>query len=407
MFLSDGLLIPFREFLAQPRLVLDSRLAFQAVDADKAFQVFDIISFEMGIDLPITDLTRKQTCGESVTFLKQWIENGEPSEATFQNRVLLARKDFRFFTRDRIWTILQGLGGLMRSNGDDRQIYARHVEEVESILKEARMAFAQEHYEFMVGTVIMHFSIRALIIKTLWDRAATVIQTRFRYYITRGRLRRFTKPTITIQRFWRGLAVALRLVRLDRAALTIQNNYRIIRAGRRNEELSNAVSLIQAVWRGAIQRKHISRMSVNAVVIQSIFRAHLVRLYLGSSEGRAVRRAFQEKLVATGKSPEERESLLLSYQGEQENYKRRVLLSKHGRARIIQRKFDQYRKVLQSTSKQQAVQIPQRWSAFEPNCFARRRGLKSSTTKVHFQSGVNQVVQGAGSIIQSLKMSFS
>jgi len=203
----------------------------------------------------------------------------------------------------------------------------------------------QEHSEFVLGIVILHTLVRGLLMRKVSERAAEIIQTKYRYFKSRTMVKRLGKPVQTIQRHWRGLRVRLGLYRKDHAVRIIQSNWRIILRRRRDRVLCENVEFIQAVWRGCIQRKWLNTLHDKCTLIQQQFRGHIVRLFLGK-EGRLVRRAFLEQIGRAAKddpSGVKRRSISIQYIASLEELKRKTLESRKSRARIAQRKIEQFR----------------------------------------------------------------
>jgi len=104
-------------------------------------------------------------------------------------------------------------------------------------------------------------------------------------------------PAKTIQRFWRGLRVSLRIMRWDNAAAKIQQTYRVYRWKLRSKKLLDATWRIQRVWLGAIHRKWLRHCHASATLIQKRVRANLVNLVL-DREGRQKGLQYQAEMNA-------------------------------------------------------------------------------------------------------------
>jgi hypothetical protein len=403
----SSVLIPFREFLDQPRLKLDSNLSFQGVDPQRAYQINDIVSVELGLDLPISDLVRYTDCNSVANSVSTIIHHARVSTgpASRASRPVDFSK-FDSFTFGQIGEILRQLSRCLRKPDTEEELvkYSRHLHEVDAVLDECKKSVQQEHHEYVGCAVLTHLIARGMIMKELWHRAAQIIQTRFRYYCTRTLVKRHLRPALIIQRFWRGLRTALELTRKDQAAALIQRNVKTVFSNQRNKQLRMSVITIQACWRGHVQRKYLKLADQRALLIQKVFRGHLVRLYIGSPEGRAIRQSFSVKLKDTGNIHELRHATLIAYRVSLENQKRAVLSVKQSRARLIQRKVDQYRRTLPTFSSNR--RNTKRQSPFEPMVFARRREMLRGKQGPTATKERSQIVLGAESIIETLKRSF-
>jgi hypothetical protein len=271
----------------------------------------------------------------------------------------------------------------------------RHLTELTAIIDGCN-----EDQQYIACVVFVHIAVRGLLIRELWQRAATVIQTKFRYFRSRTLVNRMRAPAIMIQKHWRGLRVALQLARKDKGAAVIQANFRIICSRRRNQKLLHAVRKIQACWRGAIIRKHLSRLSAPVTRIQKAFRGHLVRLFIGTKEGRVIRSEFARKIKEIGPDPQLEHAAKIAHQEAVDLEKRSRLSAKRNRARIIGRRLEQYRKVIQSKGSANKVS---RISVFEPMCFARRRVALKTVPSPPARS---EIVTAADSLTASLDRSF-
>ena len=397
-------LIPFREYLNQPRLKLDSRLAFQGVDGDVAFKIIDSIGSDLGLELPSLQLAGKPTCAELVRGITKWLGEADSVKPAISEAIAY-QSDFRFVTKQQVYGLWKKIGQLCRT--ENGASFARHVTEIESVMEECRLSLAQEHHEYVACVVVLHIVFRGLVVRELWQRAARIIQTRFRYFQSRTKRMRLLKPAITIQRFWRGLRVALTMARKDRSATTIQRNYRVVQQRCRNSKLQISVLRIQSFWRGYAQRIFLRLANSSSILIQRCFRGHLVRLVLTSPEGKEVRSSFVERLKRVANHDQVyRQVELLAYRTALEQVRRNSLTTKQNRARIMQKKFDQYRRLTSGGSKG----VPRRVSVFEPPTAAKRRELwllGHSPLHTTDRSTVSNIVTEAESIIESLKRTFA
>ena len=394
--LVGEVLVAFREFLDQPRLKLDSKLAFQGVDSTVSARILDIIGFELGLDLPATDLVAVSTCGDLAKKLSHVVSGMVKREGRESSK----RRSHTYITRKFMWGSFRDAASLAQCTDADK--YARHVKGVASLFDEVKTAIAQEHYTFVLAVVLIQIVVRGVCMRTLCERAASVIQTKYKYFKTRTLTRRLQKPAIVIQRFWRGLRSALLLYKKDEAARCIQRSFRAFLCRNRNQQLINSVRLIQAVWRGSIQRMHIRMLHARAVKIQAVLRGHLVRLFLGHPEGRMLRSALNRQIQHT--TPLVAQGKRLEYSVTADEIKKKQLHAKQSRARTLQRKIDQYRKATLAAN----VLTIKRQSVFEPFCFARHR-LKThqSIPSLATKSDSGGIGNAASNLLATLSALFS
>jgi len=122
------------------------------------------------------------------------------------------------------------------------------------------------------------------------------LQKRYRYLKNKGKKANLVGPVITIQRCWRGLSAALRVLRQDDAAFKIQQNYKAWQWNRRSRKLLNSAFLIQRIWKGAIYRRWIKECHGAATLIQQYARGLQVRATLDKT-GRQHMRDFKGEMV--------------------------------------------------------------------------------------------------------------
>merc|ERR1712166_1352843 len=168
---------------------------------------------------------------------------------------------------------------------------SRYVSVTDKLFELADTA-KHDHCSFVLAVVLFHMAMRALCLRVLYHRAAIAIQKRYRYLKLKGAKSLVLGPAKTIQRFWRGLRVALRVTRQDNAAAKIQHSYKVYRWNLRANVLLLATLRIQRVWLGAIHRKWLRNCNFSATYIQKIVRATLVRLVL-NQQSRELARSFQ------------------------------------------------------------------------------------------------------------------
>jgi hypothetical protein len=363
----------------------------------------DIVGFESEVDLPDMELSTQSTCGDIVSSISSWLMQSCEKPLTWdRTRLLSQNTDFHFFTRAQVYGVLKDVGSELRFMPDS-SFFSRHMAEIDSILADAKMSLDQDHYALVVSIVLIHWCIRAILLRKLWERSAQVIQVKYKYYKSCILTRRLSAPVITIQRFWRGLRTALALFHKDRAAAKIQGNYRIVQRRRRNEILKNRVTQLQAFWRGSIQRKWIQAVVHKVTRIQRVFRGHLVRVYFSSEEARIQLRDFRTK--GMNGSEEARQARMIAFREELEDKKRNSLKIMRNRARVIQRKVDQYRKAMVQASKTRKNEVALvRMSVFEPMVFAQRR-MKQTMVQPQ-DTGPSEIVLAADSLINTLNLSF-
>ena len=397
--LTSFLLITYREFLKQPRLRPESMLTFQGVDSVSAAQLLDIVGFDLGFpELPCLEWAKsvgKTCCANIEKSLKEFISLKLPP--------IIDGRKIDFFSSDRVWRSFKLLGKFLRGHNDTEK-FNRHLIEIRSLIGAARAQTDQDHYAYIVAVVLIHIVHRGLIMREMSQRAAISIQVAFKYYKTRTVVKRIKGPVLTIQRYWRGLSAALVIYRKDRAASMIQNNLRIILRLRRNEKLQSSVLFIQSVWRGAIQRKWILHLQRSALKIQKIFRGHVVRLVLGSKEGRSIRRAFRER-VGMFSDAVRMAAVKLEFRKCLEEFKVKTVASKRSRAKIAQKKIDQYRKAMQAlkTSSSTPIGRGSRQSVFEPASFAiRRKQRELYLNSIKFAENEESIVPAAEKINRQL-----
>jgi hypothetical protein len=200
-----------------------------------------------------------------------------------------------YFMRDQP-LLIQSVLSAGKQGGDNslsvRQ--SRYVYVTDKLFELADVA-KYDHCQFVLAVVLFHMALRALCLRILYHRAAISIQKRYRYLKAKGAKAQVLGPAIMIQRFWKGLRVALRITRQDTAAAKIQHSYKVYRWNKRANTLLEATLRIQRVWLGAIDRKWRRTCNAAAVYIQKFVRANLVRLVL-NKEGRDIARRYQREM---------------------------------------------------------------------------------------------------------------
>ena len=411
LILVSQLLVTYREFLSQPRLKLDSNLSFQGVDTVVSSQLLDILGYELGVILPTPQwggAVGKTTCGAIRSAVLEFVDSHAHDLAVQRNGE--NRRKFAFFNREEVLCAVKRCGRILRAEqADDPDEYAkfsRHAGEIKSLLEACNSApgvAQQEHSQFVCAVVVVHLLIRGLLMRELWIRAARAIQVSFRYYRSRTVLRRLLGPVVRIQSHWRGLRSALQMFKQNVAASTIQRNWRIVLTRGRNADLVRKIGRLQAVWRGAIQRFWNRKMITSTMKIQTVFRGHLTRLFL-NKDGRVLRRAYVDQLKGAPNDSLKRHAAQVQYKAAVEQLKDRQLASRKSRAKIAQRKIQQYRLAATAVGKA-AVARPtcSRVSVFEPRPFGNRRAalMAASAPKPH--ASTSEIVLLANKIIASVE----
>ncbi len=104
-------------------------------------------------------------------------------------------------------------------------------------------------------------------------------------------------------------------------------------------------------------------------------------------------------------SEEARQARMIAFREELEDKKRNSLKIMRNRARVIQRKVDQYRKAMVQASKTRKNEVALvRMSVFEPMVFAQRR-MKQTMVQPQ-DTGPSEIVLAADSLINTLNLSF-
>jgi len=177
-------------------------------------------------------------------------------------------------------------GGSMRAN--------RFVSVTDKLFEMADRA-THDHCSFVLAVVLFHMVLRGLQLRLLYHRAAIAIQQRYRYVKLRGQKQNAIAPTVCIQRFWRGLRAALKIMRWDDAAWKIQRNFKAWKWNLRSAQLLAAVLKIQRVWHSAVHRKWIKGCHAAATCVQRHARGYAVRLMLDKA-GRELARKWQREM---------------------------------------------------------------------------------------------------------------
>lgn len=152
-----------------------------------------------------------------------------------------------------------------------------------------------DHCPFVVAVVLFHMVLRGVMLRVLYHRAAMTIQKRYRYRKTSGLKQYALRPAMCIQRIWRGLRAALRVMKMDDGARMIQRNFRAWVWQRRSAKMLKCTLRLVHLWRGAIQRKWIRTCHKAATHIQAHIRGHLIRVVL-DKEGRNLAKGFKDEM---------------------------------------------------------------------------------------------------------------
>ncbi|KAF4676293.1 hypothetical protein FOL47_006449 [Perkinsus chesapeaki] len=380
-------LITLREFLDQPRLQMDSNLSFQGVDATAAQQIFDLIGCEIEHRLPEDWPINygKKTAHVVVQELLRHVKKIEPPSIKKVAERKKARR-FAYLTRRQVLRCVQNLGVMLRNVPVDVTTTTSRTLEIQrlrELFALSRRNEYQEHTPFVLGVVVIHLTLRALLARVMRHRAAIVIQTQYRYYKVITYTNRIKGPVLRMQRSWRALKAALQLVRQNTAAVTIQHNYRSVVTKRRNAALMRAVLRLQSIFRTKIHQRWINHLNTRAVLIQRFFRGHLVRSSLhgeGSDIVRRYKKALrdlaEERLRNKDTFPfymylVRRSYMLCQYRNAVEEHRDDVVDIKRMKARQKMMKLEQYR--LHAIAKEETESKVQRLSCYEPPAFARRR----------------------------------
>jgi hypothetical protein len=154
-----------------------------------------------------------------------------------------------------------------------------------------------DHCSFVLAVVLIHMVLRGLMLRVMYHRAAVVVQKRYRYVRSRGNKASQLAPTLTIQRFWRGLQAALRCMRMVDAGKLIWFSYKVYRYNKRSKKYIHSILTLQRYWRGSLSRQWVRHCHDAAVFIQKHVRKLLVRVVL-DKPGRDILRKSQKELTA-------------------------------------------------------------------------------------------------------------
>lgn len=265
-------------------------------------------------------------------------------------------------------------GATLAAAGGVRQ--SRYISVIDKLFEMADRA-KHDHCSFVLSVVLFHMVLRALMLRVLYHRAAIAIQKRYRYLRSKGIKARTITPTIRIQRFWRGLCVALRLAKMDDAAEKIQNSYRAWRWNRRSSQLLKATLRIQRFWHSTVHRAWIRKCHDCAKTIQRFARGMLTRWVLDRIGRELVRNTQAELSNLLKRKSSMTESFYIArsavvagrgkvalHQHRQRNIEKHRMESLSTR-NLTQRQMDKSRRLRMLGSIQ-----PARDSVFEPMIFA-------------------------------------
>ncbi|CAE8684011.1 unnamed protein product [Polarella glacialis] len=172
----------------------------------------------------------------------------------------------------------------------------RYVSVTDKLFEMADRA-KHDHCSFVLSVVLFHMVLRGLFLRLLYHRAAVALQKRYRYIKLRGRKQNAVGPAIYIQRCFRGVRVALALMKKDDAAFVIQRTYKAWKWNRRSALLLRAVLKIQRVWHSSVHRRWIWMCHRSAIVIQRHVRGSLLRVTL-DKPGRALALRYRGEMKA-------------------------------------------------------------------------------------------------------------
>jgi hypothetical protein len=198
------------------------------------------------------------------------------------------------FNRTATMRIVQQVGYLMRdqdkllesvlAHGGSEQGPAgvrqsRHISVIDKLFDMADRA-KHDHCSFVLAVVLYHMVLRGLFLRVLYHRAAMALQTKYRHIKMKGKKANMVGPAITIQRCWRGVRVALKVMRMDDAAYKIQQSYKAASYNTRALQLRTSALMVQRLWTGAIQRRWMQECHGAAAYIQKFVRGLQVRALL-------------------------------------------------------------------------------------------------------------------------------
>lgn len=438
VFLTAKVLILMRQALKNPSISVNDHLKFQGLDASSGAQLMEVLGSELDKRLPLDWPKKHGTVAALTAQLNTHITDMElegktedtskrdsPKRAARPKRRSTARLEVQddkakpkqakkteepdkedkvelpeggalsHFNRNATLRVVQQISYLMRdqdkllnavlSRSDEAGVtkgqgirQSRIICVTDKLFDMASRA-EHPHCEFCLAVVLYHMVLRALFVRVLYHRAAIAIQMRYRYVKQRGKKMDSIAPAICIQRCWRGLCAALRIMRKDNAAEKIQNSYKAWHWNRRAAILLRSTLLIQRVWRGAIHRKWMHECHFSATVIQKHVRGLLVRVVMDRAGQEILRSSKAEMAQLVQKKPHMAESLYIAktaaVAGKMRSSLQKIrdrnvdlkrmsfsLRSKHTRHLDKQRKLQQ----------RGAIQ-PARVSIFEPMVFALAR----------------------------------
>jgi len=438
VYLTAEVLITMRQALDTPNLSTDDHLKFQGLDASAGAQLMEVLGSEMDHRLPldwpktygsvsalatqmgthVTEL-RPDGDGEADSQKPKKSKKADPKAATKPKakakgdskppkpktdtdktqdvaEALASSGDnddapaIQCFNRLAMMRIVQQTRYLMcdqdklmssvlgrEDEGPVKGVrQSRYISVTDKLFDMAERA-KHDHCPFVLSVVLYHMIMRALMLRVLYHRASVAIQKWYRYLKNKTKAAGKSMPCLTIQRHWRGLHVALWVMRRDDAAEKIQHSYRVLQWNRRSKRLLSSVLKIQRVWLGWIQRSWLRQCHQAATEIQRFTRAFLVRIVLDKG-GRDLSRKLRGQLDALTQA---RETMTFTqFIAKQSSLagKARVQLHKHRHQRVELIKMSTFSMRQRHTRTQDkakkirmkgAVQ-PIRSSVFQPMLFA-------------------------------------
>jgi len=153
-----------------------------------------------------------------------------------------------------------------------------------------------DHCSFVLAVVLYHMVLRGLLLRVLYHRAANYIQKIYKYTQGKGKKANMQGPAITIQRCWRGIRTALKIMRWDDAAFKIQQNYKAYHWNKRASNMLKSTLRAQRIWVGAIYRRWMQECHGAATYIQKFVRGIQMRCVLDKA-GRELMRKFRAQFA--------------------------------------------------------------------------------------------------------------
>jgi hypothetical protein len=363
---------------------------------------------------PVQDKAKPKAKSEKA---KEKLEKGKVDEEIAVSESLEAESTLAHFSRTSAMRLVQQVGYLMRdqdrllesvlarvddpsaSNGGAGQRgqgvrQSRYLSVTDKLFEMADRA-THDHCSFALAVVLFHMVLRGIMQRLMYHRAATSIQSRFRYYKKRGQVRRAVGPAIAIQRCWRGLRAALLVMRMDNAASKIQASYKAWHWNRRCSQFLRAVLRAQRVWHGAVQRKWMRSCHGAAVVLQRHTRGLLVRVALDKG-GRELARKHQAELSELLQQKSQLPESTYIAKVANASAKARIAMHKYRAKNIDLRRMTvqtlRYRQTRQADKQRKlnakgSVQAA-RLSVFEPVVYAQKRLDSKSGVRLLQQSRV-------------------